>query len=274
LVCHAADNSLFWAGYGAMVFGPIERVAGDVAALLGRTEEARSWYEKAIALGTRMQAPGLVDLAARRRDDLAPRSVPRGAPPATELAIGLRKEGEMWILTSSTRDAIHLKDSKGLAYLSHLLARPRQELHVTQIAELADVPEDAGAVLDARAKSEYKSRLEALRDAADEAERYGDRARVTAARAEIDAIADQLAGAVGLGGRDRKLGSHVERVRINVQRRLRDTIQRIAASDAALGRYLDATIKTGVFCMFLPLSSPAERRSVRGNESGSGGRRE
>ena len=58
---------------------------------------------------------------------------------------------------------------------------------------------------------------------------------------------------MGLGGRDRKLGSHVERARINVQRRLRDAIQRIEEHDPALGRYLAATVKTGVFCSFTPV---------------------
>ena len=58
---------------------------------------------------------------------------------------------------------------------------------------------------------------------------------------------------MGLGGRDRKLDSHVERLRINVQRRLRDAIQRIGEQDVALGRYLSATIKTGVFCTFSPV---------------------
>jgi tetratricopeptide (TPR) repeat protein len=249
LSARAAESSFFWAGYGAVVFGPLERVAGDVAAFLGRTDEARRWYDRAIALGERMQAPGIVDLAARRRDALSRRVTP-GVSPSS---ISLRKEGEMWILTSNAGTSMHLKDSKGLAYLSHLLARPGQELHVTQIAELADVSEDAGAVLDGRAKAAYRSRLEALRDALEEAERFGDPTRAAAVQGEIDAIADQLAGAVGLGGRDRKLGSHVERVRINVQRRLRDAVHRIAATDPALGRYLDATIKTGVFCMFLPI---------------------
>ena len=49
-----------------------------------------------------------------------------------------------------------------------------------------------------------------------------------------------------------RAGSTVERARINVQRRLRDAIGRIAAEDAALGRYLEKAIETGVFCCFRP----------------------
>jgi non-specific serine/threonine protein kinase len=66
-------------------------------------------------------------------------------------------------------------------------------------------------------------------------------------------VAEQLAGAVGLGGRDRRAASDVERTRINVQRRLKDAIERIAAADPVLGRYLAAAVKTGTTCVFQPL---------------------
>jgi hypothetical protein len=49
------------------------------------------------------------------------------------------------------------------------------------------------------------------------------------------------------------MGSQVERLRINVQRRLRDVLQRVEEQDPALGRYLAATVKTGTFCVFSPL---------------------
>ncbi len=66
-------------------------------------------------------------------------------------------------------------------------------------------------------------------------------------------LAEQLASAVGLGGRDRKAASNVERARVNVQRRLKDAIRRIAEHDAALGRYLDATVRTGTYCVYRPV---------------------
>jgi hypothetical protein len=133
------------------------------------------------------------------------------------------------------------------------VARPGQELHVTDLADLTDISADASAVLDPKAKAAYKARLESLREQLQEAQRFCDPARAEAAQAEIDAVADELARSVGLGGRDRKIGSQVERVRINVQRRLRDAVQRIEEHDQALGRYLAATIKTGTFCVFSPI---------------------
>ena len=161
----------------------------------------------------------------------------------------------MWRLVSSTGEALHLKDSKGLHYLPALVSRPHRGLHVTQLVGLGELtaPDDTGAVLDDRAKRQYRERLESLRDQLEEARRFGDLTRADRIEAEMEVLANQLARATGLGGRDRKLGSHVERLRINVQRRLRDVIQRITEQDPVLGRYLAATSKTGVFCEFSPI---------------------
>jgi len=38
-----------------------------------------------------------------------------------------------------------------------------------------------------------------------------------------------------------------------VQRRIKDTVAGISAADASLGRYLQATIRTGTFCSFIPV---------------------
>ena len=70
---------------------------------------------------------------------------------------------------------------------------------------------------------------------------------------QLDALAEQLAYAVGLGGRDRRAASQVERARLNVQRRLKDTIDAVTSQDPATGRYLAAAIKTGTFCSFSAL---------------------
>ncbi|HEX6244217.1 MAG TPA: hypothetical protein VFZ61_25045, partial [Polyangiales bacterium] len=66
-------------------------------------------------------------------------------------------------------------------------------------------------------------------------------------------LGEELARAVGLGGRDRRAASDVERVRINVQRRLKDAIERIGAAEPSLGRYLAAAVKTGTSCVYQPL---------------------
>lgn len=232
------------------MFGPTHRVAADLAALLGRTAEARSLYEEAIALA---DAIGAAPFAARARRGLA--SLEPGPPPSrapgSGRAISLVRDGDVWVVSSGAA-TFRLKDGKGLHYLDELLRNPGREVHVSQLAGAVE-DGDAGPLLDEEAKRAYRRRLEELKDALEEAERFGDPGRAARARAEIEALTEQLAGAVGLGGRDRKVGSQVERARINVQRRLRDAIGRIERHDPDLGRYLQATVKTGIFCSYEPL---------------------
>jgi len=69
-------------------------------------------------------------------------------------------------------------------------------------------------ILDEHAKVEYQRRLNELRQELNEAERFKDPQRKAQAQNEVQAIADYLASAVGLGGRDRKTSSDAERARL------------------------------------------------------------
>lgn len=241
----------FWSSHGSFFVGPMDLCTARIAALAGEIDEARTLYESAIRTCDRI---GARPWAERARRELAALGLANAAPaserrPAT---IAMEREGDVWRITCDGR-SIRVKDTKGLAYLADLVARPGNDLHVTQLAELADpVSGDAGPILDAKAKAAYKERVDALREEVDEAERNGDYSRAARAEKEIDQIARQIAAAVGLGGRDRKAGSHVERARINVQRRLKDAIQRIGEHDPALAKYLSAAVKTGTWCSFTP----------------------
>jgi non-specific serine/threonine protein kinase len=111
---------------------------------------------------------------------------------------------------------------------------------------------DAGEILDPRAKAQYRRRLEDLREALEEAERFNDRERAARARAEIEFLSQELASAVGLGGRDRKAASAVERARLNVTLAIRAALRRIAEHSPSLGRHLQTTLRTGKFCSYTP----------------------
>src|SRR5207302_1447133 len=77
------------------------------------------------------------------------------------------------------------------------------------------------AVLDRRARADYRERLADLHRELDDAERCNDEGRVARARAELDFIAGELASAFGLGGRGRRAGSPIERARKAVASRIR-----------------------------------------------------
>jgi hypothetical protein len=125
----------------------------------------------------------------------------------------------------------------------------------TSPAEL-DLRSDAlggtGPILDAEAKEAYRARLVELREEAAEAEAWNDPERATRAQAEIDALAHELRAAIGLGGRDRSTGTPAERARVSVTRAIRAAIERIAEQEPGLGAHLDATVRTGTFCSYVP----------------------
>ena len=75
---------------------------------------------------------------------------------------------------------------------------------------------DAGALLDATAKAAYRARLTELRAELEEAEGRNDPARAATARQEREFLVQELARAVGLGGRDRRAAAHAERARPGV----------------------------------------------------------
>ncbi len=69
---------------------------------------------------------------------------------------------------------------------------------------------------------------------------------------EIDALVEQLAGAVGLGGRSRVAASTAERARAAVTKALKAAIRRIADVNPQLGHHLTHSIRTGTCCSYSP----------------------
>ena len=183
------------------------------------------------------------------------------------------RRGDIWTIGPPGRQ-IQLRDAKGLAHVARLLAAPHVEFHALDLVGGAgsgrgdaataavavgagmDVRArgegDAGPALDNQAKAAYRSRVAELQEEIDEAESFNDPERAARAREELAFVARELAGAVGLHGRDRKTGSDAERARVNVTRAIRTALKRVAEHDAVLGRQLGAAIKTGTFCVYEP----------------------
>jgi hypothetical protein len=138
--------------------------------------------------------------------------------------------------------------------LAQLIEQPGRELHVLELIEPGGASDtgDAGELLDQRARSAYRARIESLRAELAEAEANADLGRAEHNRKELELLGRELARAVGLGGRDRKSAAAAERARVNVQRRLRDAIRRIGEHHADLARHLDWAVRTGTFCSYDP----------------------
>jgi hypothetical protein len=179
------------------------------------------------------------------------------------------RQADYWTIRYRGQAAI-LKATRGLDCLGYLLRHPALEIHVGELrATPIDLPllgclrtaggdavpaglQDVGPILDLQAKAEYKRRIDELRRDLEEAERFNDSYRAARIRSEMDAIVEQLAAAVGLGGRDRRASSDAERARSAVTKRIKETINRIGEVIPPLGRHLAARIKTGYFCSYNP----------------------
>lgn len=233
--------------------------------------------DEAAGIAAEIGASGLADQAEELRERLGGGTAPAPAPapmpraPAEAMAAALRREGDVWVFDYADR-AIRVKDSKGLHHLAQLLESPGVEVHALELVGGAgasgaggaavdreadlDVRQagsgDSGPLLDSEAKAAYRARLEELREEIEEAESFNDPERGARAREELEFVTRELAGAVGLGGRDRKTGSDAERARVNATRSIRTVLKRVAEHDEALGRELEATVRTGTFCAYEP----------------------
>lgn len=178
-----------------------------------------------------------------------------------------RREGEYWTIQFDG-DPFRIRDMKGMRHLARLMAEPGRELHALDLAgaarpdrttkrpdaaELtADPFADAGPLLDPQARAAYAHRLAELREEVDQATSWNDPERAARATSEIDALTHELAAAVGLGGRERVASSPAERARLSVTRAIRAAQSRIGEQSPALGSHLDATVRTGTYCSYVP----------------------
>jgi hypothetical protein len=276
-----------WAGTNVRVTclgigcaGSVQHYLGLLCATLGEWDEAVTRFEAAIEFNRRLASPVLVvNSRFQLGSALAARAgvgdVERGrieVAEATEVAstlgvrlwpaafrpapsrVELRREGEFWTLQRGGR-ALRLRDSVGLRHLARLVAEPGREFHVLDLS----TPDrrgahsgNAGEVLDEQAKAAYRARLHELVSEIDEADSWGDPERAARARREVDLLTEQLARAVGLGGRNRLALDDAERARVTVTKAIRAGVRRIASLDADLGAHLDVSVRTGTFCVYRP----------------------
>jgi len=180
-----------------------------------------------------------------------------------------RYDGDYWTLTFN-ETTCRVRDTLGMHYLAHLLRHPREEVHVLTLAAedaplTASVPvagagtdtvqtgfTDAGEVLDPQARAAYRQRLRDLQEELADAQSFHDEGRIEKLQDEIEFLTQELAQAVGLGGRTRKAASVSERARVNVTKRIKIALRKISEQHPTLGGHLTQAIRTGTFCMYTP----------------------
>jgi hypothetical protein len=234
-------------GIGASMMGSVDELLAALDVLLGEAEGSRRLEAVATAYD-RVPAPLLAERTRRWPDVLGVRSSGAVTPDAARAV--LRREGSTWLARYDGVEA-RLNDGKGLRDCVALLARPGQELHVL---ELAGGVATAGpqAALDDTAVAAYRRRILDLQADVDEAEADHDLARAARAADELDLVLAELQRSLGMGGHARPLRDEHERARQAVRARIRYAIGKVAEVHPALGRHLEASVRTGTFCSYRP----------------------
>lgn len=170
----------------------------------------------------------------------------------------LQRLGHLWTLDLGGQVA-QLKDLKGLRYLHRLLAEPGREFHVLDLVAVeAGTLRVAGAdaagipVLDDTARSAYRRRLADIDDDIADAARRNDLGQLAKAEADREYLVNELARAMGIGGRARRTGDASERARTAVARTLRYALEEMAAHHSDAADHFRASIRTGTYCSYQP----------------------
>jgi hypothetical protein len=266
-------------GGAAAVIGPTSYYLGLLAAEAGRWDEAVELHREAAAMCERIGAlPGL----ARARAALAAALASRARPGDQEAAEYLRRQardaaeqlgmamltaslasaadrwrllrdGEDWLLDAAG-EHVRMRDSRGLHYLRALLASPSREIPALDLVAGGSgmTAASAGPIIDARARIQYRNRLESLTSELDAADRSGDADRARSLEHEHRALVDELRRASGLGGRIRFVSPEAERARVNATRTLRSALDRISRAAPKAGAHLAASVRTGHACRYQP----------------------
>jgi hypothetical protein len=178
-----------------------------------------------------------------------------------------RCDGEYWTIAFDGLE-VRVRDALGVRFLAQLLWQPYQQLHAVELVassapgttEQAALPAvadacavrlglgDAGAKLDARARSAYRERLEQLHGELSEAEARHDLGAMDHLRREADFLTTELLEAT----RGRRAADHAERARLAVTKAVKSALQRLAAVHPRLAAHLQATVRRGYFCVYTP----------------------
>lgn len=192
-----------------------------------------------------------------------PQSGP-GAEPVGREAV-FRNERDFWMIAYQDR-GFRLRDRRGLHYIAHLLAHPNERFHVRELSAIvggdALAPGtfepnihadgiDGPPILDSKAKADYHARLTELRVDLDEAQRMNDTGRAERIHQELEFMSDELAAAVGLNGRDRKMSDPAELARKRIGKAIRSALIGIREHDSLLAHHLTTCIRTGYYCAYL-----------------------
>ncbi|MDH3685815.1 MAG: AAA family ATPase [Myxococcales bacterium] len=272
--------------FGSLWDGAVTLYLGQLATLLGRFEDAardledaatlharigarahlaETWLAQArlqAAVGERAEAGRLGTEAATVFRELGMQGAEKEAealarPVSATRAPGAthswKHRGSHWRIRYGDEEA-SFRDSLGMAYLAALLAQPTEPLHVLDLTARRGDPAatDSGELLDQTARNQVRARMNDLVAELDDAEARHDLGRAEAVGAELQQLEEELARALGLGGRARRMGDPVERARKSVYNRIQAALKNLDKELPELAQHLRHSVRTGRTCVYAP----------------------
>jgi tetratricopeptide (TPR) repeat protein len=186
--------------------------------------------------------------ATRTGQTVIPRAPDRNSLPAVSI---FKKEQAIWRIQFYGKE-ITLTNMKGLVDINRLLQSAETEVHCTDLMGSGSSMDEASFVIDEKARQAYKQRIKDLEEDITEAEDQNDLARAVKFKKEYDQLLDHLTKSLGAGNRKRRLNSPAERARAAVTMRIKKAIKRITTHHPSLGKHLANSIRTGIFCSYVP----------------------
>lgn len=270
--------------FGAICFGSMHRHVGLLAHCAGDLDDADTHFRQALSANRRAGATLLIAHTRRQHAAVLRERAADGDEPAAQVMLAeadetyrqlglehwvtssrpraeaavFRRDGEVWAVGYQGLQ-VQVRDVKGMAVLAMLLGTPGREFPVIDLVarEAAGRPvpsADTGEVIDAQARRAYQRRLLELEleTEIDDATLNGETGRADRARAEREAIVEQLSAAYGLAGRVRRGNDPVERARSTVTKQVHGAIARIRRAHPALAQHLTNSVHTGRYCGYTP----------------------
>ncbi len=162
-----------------------------------------------------------------------------------------KKQGRIWQMDFNGK-RIQLPELKGFIDITSLLAAQGHEIHCIELMGSTGSMDKPDAVMDAKAKNAYESKIKDLKEEIELAEKNNDIERAGITREKLEKITAFLAESYGFGKRIRPLKSPAEKARAAVTLRIRNAIKKIKSLHPALGRHFENSIRTGTFCSYVP----------------------
>jgi hypothetical protein len=152
----------------------------------------------------------------------------------------------------------HYKDKKGLTYISYLLATPHHQYHASQLVASYEGREDyviEGShekVLDTKARSDYNSRLQELKQEYAKAKRDNETYLMEKSQNEIDTIEKEALTAIGYNGQSRKFSNNADKARRSVSNCINRALDDIKKEQSELWKHLFNAINKGEYLIYSP----------------------